>query len=110
MLTDPGTCAAALNRLAHSGQVIYDLVAGVYRWRQVMPMAVGEAEMGPENQELAQAHGFRPAISNVPLDEELFNPLNGVQYEINVPVLKPPKGEVMEAMFTAWVRVRNTGL
>ena len=34
----------------------------------------------------------------------------GVQYEISVPVLKPPKGEVMEAMFTAWVRVRNTGL
>jgi hypothetical protein len=53
VLSDPGTCAAALNRLAHSGQVIYDLVAGVYRWRQVMPMAVGEAEMGPENEELA---------------------------------------------------------
>jgi Ca-activated chloride channel family protein len=64
----------------------------------------------PENQELAQAHGFRPAISNVPLDEELFNPLNGVQYEITVPVLKPPKGEVMKAMLTAWVEVRNTGL
>jgi hypothetical protein len=33
--------------------VIYDLGAGVYRWRQVMPMAVGEAEIGPENPELA---------------------------------------------------------
>jgi len=64
----------------------------------------------PENQELAEEHGFRPAISSVPLDEELFNPLNGVQYEINVPILKPLKGEVMEAIFTAWVRVRNTGL
>jgi Ca-activated chloride channel family protein len=64
----------------------------------------------PENQELAQKHGFRPAISSVPLDREIFNPSNGVKYEIDVPILKPPKGEVMEAIFTAWVRVRNTGL
>jgi len=64
----------------------------------------------PENQELAQNHGFRPASSSVPLDKELFNPLNGVQYEVNVPVLRPLKGEVMEAIFTAWVKVRNTGL
>jgi Ca-activated chloride channel family protein len=63
-----------------------------------------------ENQELAEEHGFRPAISSVPLNEELFNPLNGVQYEIDVPILKPLKGEVMEAIFTAWVKVRNTGL
>lgn len=51
-LADPGNCAAALNHLAHCGQVIYDLAAGVYRFRQVMPMVVGEAEMGPENEEL----------------------------------------------------------
>ena len=41
-----------MNHLAHCGQVIYDLAAGVYRFRQVMPMVVGEAEMGPENEEL----------------------------------------------------------
>lgn len=64
----------------------------------------------PENQELAQKHGFRPASSSVPLDQTLFNPSNGVQYEIRVPVLKPLKGEVMEAIFTAWVKVRNTGI
>lgn len=64
----------------------------------------------PENQELAETHGFRPASSSVPLDQEVFNPSNGVQYEIRVPVLKPLKGEVMEAIFTAWVRVRNTGI
>ncbi len=63
----------------------------------------------PDIQDLAQEHGFRPAISSVPLDEELFSPLNGVQYEIDVPILKPLDGEVMEAIFTAWVRVRNTG-
>jgi len=64
----------------------------------------------PENQELAEKHGFRPAISSVSLDRRIFNPSNGVQYEIDVPVLKPPKGEVMEAIFTAWTRVRNTGI
>jgi Ca-activated chloride channel family protein len=64
----------------------------------------------PENQELAQAHGFRPASASVPLDQTLFDPSNGVKYEVRVPLLKPLKGEVMEAIFTAWVKVRNTGL
>ena len=64
----------------------------------------------PENQELSQKHGFRPAISSVTLDEDLFNPSNGVLYELRIPALIPPKGEVMEAIFTAWARVRNTGL
>ena len=50
---EPAACAAALNHLAHTGQVIYDLTAGLYRWRQVMPMVVGDAEIGPENAELA---------------------------------------------------------
>ena len=49
----PAQTAAALNRLAHTGQLIHDLPNGVYRWRQIMPMALGEAELGPENPELA---------------------------------------------------------
>lgn len=52
-LLKPAACAAVLNRLAHTGQLIYDLHAGVYRWRQIMPRALGEAELGPENPELA---------------------------------------------------------
>ncbi len=62
----------------------------------------------PENQELAEEHGFRPAIASVPLDQTIFNLLNGVQYEINIPIMKPLKGEVMEAIFTVWVKVRRT--
>ncbi len=50
-------CGGA-NHLAHAGQVIYDLAAGVYRWRQVMPMAVGEAEIGPENAELVASRAI----------------------------------------------------
>ncbi|HEY5909674.1 MAG TPA: metal-binding protein, partial [Verrucomicrobiae bacterium] len=49
----PAQTAAALNRLAHTGQLIHDLPNSVYRWRQIMPMALGEAELGPENPELA---------------------------------------------------------
>jgi hypothetical protein len=46
---------AALRRLAFAGQVIHDLPHKVYRFRQVMPMALGEAQLGPENAELTAA-------------------------------------------------------
>ena len=49
----PAQTAAALNHLAHTGQLIHDLPNGIYRWRQIMPMALGEGELGPENPELA---------------------------------------------------------
>jgi hypothetical protein len=52
---DAARTHAALRDLAHSGQVIYDLAASVYRWRQIMPKALGEAEIGPEHPELAGA-------------------------------------------------------
>jgi hypothetical protein len=45
--------AATLNHLAYSGQIIHDLSVNAYRWRQIMPQALGEAEIGPENAELA---------------------------------------------------------
>jgi hypothetical protein len=48
----PAHTAAALNRLAQTGQLIHDLPNAVYRWRQIMPLALGEAELGPENPEL----------------------------------------------------------
>ncbi|MEN6627683.1 MAG: metal-binding protein [Candidatus Sumerlaeia bacterium] len=51
----PAETAAALNRLAHTGQVIYDLGAEVYRWRQVMPRPVAEEQIGGEHPELEAA-------------------------------------------------------
>jgi hypothetical protein len=45
--------AAALNRLALMGQLIHDLPAGVYRWRQIMPVALSLNEVGPESPETA---------------------------------------------------------
>ena len=53
-LTDD-IAAAALRHLAHSGQLAADLSAGLYRWRQIMPQVLGEAEMGGEHPELAAA-------------------------------------------------------
>lgn len=47
--------AAGLNRLALLGQLIHDLPAGVYRWRQVMPERLTLAELGPDNPETLAA-------------------------------------------------------
>lgn len=51
----PAFVAAALNRLALLGQVIHDLHAGLYRWRQVMPVALSIEQVGPENRETSAA-------------------------------------------------------
>lgn len=55
MLCDPGDCAATLNQLALAGQVIHDLQAGVFRWRQVMDMPLGAAELGEASQEATES-------------------------------------------------------
>lgn len=49
----------ALRHLSRAGQVISDLGAGVYRWRQVMPIALGEADFGAEHPELAASRQVR---------------------------------------------------
>ncbi len=49
---DAGQAASSLNQLAHAGQLICDLGAGVFRWRQVMPVEIAEMEMGPESPEV----------------------------------------------------------
>jgi hypothetical protein len=50
--SQPAHTAAALNKLAHAGQLIHDLPNKLYRWRQIMPMPLGVAELGGENEEL----------------------------------------------------------
>jgi hypothetical protein len=55
---DEASAAAGLNQLAHSGQVIFDLQPGVYRWRQIMPQALGEAQIGAENPELVESRAL----------------------------------------------------
>jgi hypothetical protein len=41
-----------LHVLAKRGQVVYDFAAGVYRWRPLMPVALSDALLGPESEEL----------------------------------------------------------
>lgn len=47
--------AAGLNKLALLGQLIHDLPGNVYRWRQVMPVALSQEQIGPESPETAAA-------------------------------------------------------
>lgn len=61
--------AATLNHLAYSGQIIHDLSANSYRWRQIMPQALGEAEIGPENVELTSSRAIL-AKGKVALDKQ----------------------------------------
>jgi hypothetical protein len=50
--------AAGLNRLALLGQLIHDLPAGLYRWRQIMPVALSLDQIGPENAETVEARAI----------------------------------------------------
>lgn len=54
-VSETSLAAAALNRLASQGQVIYDLTCGRYRWRQVLDKPLGDEVAGPTHPEVAGA-------------------------------------------------------
>lgn len=59
----PAELAASLNYLAHAGQVTCDLAGGgLFRWRQIMPVALGESQMGPPNPELVASRRVKARI------------------------------------------------
>ena len=55
METDEFLVAAALRQLAQTGQLIFDIAHNVFRYRQIMSQPLGEAQLGPEDPELAAA-------------------------------------------------------
>ncbi len=55
METDEFLVAAALRQLAQTGQLIFDIAHNVFRYRQIMSQPLGEAQLGPEDGELAAA-------------------------------------------------------
>lgn len=55
VIASPAKVAAGLNRLALLGQLIHDPHAGVYRWRQLMPVALSMEQIGPEHPETEAA-------------------------------------------------------
>ncbi|MHB1560149.1 MAG: hypothetical protein ACYC61_22080 [Isosphaeraceae bacterium] len=74
------TLAVGLNRLALLGQVIHDLPAGLYRWRQVMPVTLSAEVIGPEHPETAAARQLAAGKAvSVRRDETLANGLRIVE-------------------------------
>jgi hypothetical protein len=51
----PDVSVSVMNQLALRGQAIFDLHAGVFRWRQVLPMAVSDQEVGTAHPEIDAA-------------------------------------------------------
>src|SRR5262249_30921483 len=51
----PAYVAAGLNKLALLGQLIHDMPADAYRWRQILPVALSQSQIGPDNPETAAA-------------------------------------------------------
>ena len=47
-----GESASIMNQLALRGQTIFDLHANVFRWRQILPMALSDRELGEPHPEL----------------------------------------------------------
>ena len=62
--------AASLDTLALMGQVIHDLHAGIYRWRQVMPVALSAELIGPEDPETVAARSMASTQSLVVTKDE----------------------------------------
>lgn len=63
-----GFVAAGLNKLALYGQVIHDLADDVYRWRQIMPVAVSAEIAGPDNPETVAARKLVGSFVSVTAD------------------------------------------
>jgi hypothetical protein len=68
----PSALLPSLHQLARQGQVIYDFAVDAYRYRQVMPVALSEAVLGPEHPELAEGRRIaRDKQVNVVREEAL---------------------------------------
>lgn len=79
-------------------------------WQRFVALEYLHFLLRPDIQEIAEKHGFRPANPSVPLRSDIFNEKNGVCYKLNVKILKPPKGEVIEVIFTVWAEVMKKGV
>lgn len=49
-----GAVRSALHRICQQGQAVYDFVGSTYRYRQVVDVALGEAQLGPPPEELTK--------------------------------------------------------
>ena len=80
-------------------------------WHEEVALRYLSFLLGESSQRKAQQYGFRPANPVVPLNTTIFSEENGVREDISdVPELKSPSGEALEALFTVWVMVKNRGM
>ncbi|HEY7090169.1 MAG TPA: hypothetical protein VH518_18880, partial [Tepidisphaeraceae bacterium] len=99
---DAAAASEGLRQLAHSGQVIYDLIARRYRWRQIMPKVLGEAELGPEHPEMAAARSIMQR------GQAQLTGRDYVEGQGNTMVLKGKvEGNIVEIMIDADQRIRR---
>ncbi len=82
----------------------------VDRWQEFAAREYLGYLLQEQSQEKAQIYGFRPANPSVPLNPEIFNEQNGVEFELQVPIYEPMSGEAMKALFSVWPSVRNPGV
>ncbi len=74
---------ACLNQLAGLGQVIRDFPAGVYRWREVMPVTLSAELIGPEDPETLAARQIAPTQAvRVTRDEAGADGLRALEGEV----------------------------
>jgi hypothetical protein len=93
----PAYAAAALNRLALMGQLIHDLPAGLYRWRQILPAPVAAGLLGPDNPETEAARQLTDRV-RIQRDERTPSGLRlliGVAPEKLVEVLLDGDGRIV---------------
>ena len=66
-----------MNQLTQRGQAIFDLDAGVFRWRQILPMALSDRELGSPHPELTAAQQI-VADRKVKVETRQEAPLGGL--------------------------------
>lgn len=69
--------SSALNELALRGQVIFDLHAGLYRWRSILPLPLSDKEIAPPHPETQAAEALAKIGNVIPL-ETMPGPRGGV--------------------------------
>jgi hypothetical protein len=84
---------ASLHLLAKQGQVIYDHAAQCYRYRQVMPVVLSDALLGPEHPELVEGRRLAREAVDILRDEALAGARRAVVAKV--------KGTSCEAMLDA---------
>lgn len=69
--------SSALNELALRGQVIFDLHAGLYRWRSILPLPLSDKEIAPPHPEMQAAEDLAKS-GKATLNEAIAGPRCGI--------------------------------